>query len=112
MAGQQYRVIRGIKDLPPRDVKVVRINADPTTIDLISSNKALAFDFLIKNDDATTANVQVEENLTYTVGSGSSVGETDVQVSRIIVSGITNGYVILHIVELDVLRRIDALEVR
>lgn len=108
----QYRVLKAIKDLPPRDVLIKRITADPTTIDIVSTHKALAFDFVIKNNDATTANVQVEDNLTYEIASGSSVGESDIQIGKLVISGITTGYVILHVLDIALLQKLTAVEVR
>lgn len=111
MAGPIYRVLRSTKDLPPRRVIVKLITASPFTLDLVATHGAIAFDVLVRNQDIVNANVIINDNLGYTLETGESVQHSDIQTTALTVTGITTGFVILHVLDLALLKRLQAVEV-
>jgi len=111
MARAQYKVLRSTRDLPPRRVITKIITADPFTLDLIATHNSIAFDVLIKNRDAVNASVIIDENVGYTLGTGETAQHSDIQTTQVQVTGITTGFVILHVLDLQLLKRLQAVEV-
>lgn len=107
-----FSVIRPIKDLPPRNIRVFSITADPTVIEFITTHKELAFDIALINDSGGTVTLFINEETTGIPISNNDVFSlSDVQVGRIRITGATSGTtVIANVLGIDLLQRLNREE--
>ena len=106
----KFKIVKGINDLPPRNIKVFKIGASGLDLNIVEKYNSMALDVQISNKDAGTATVQINGEIGYTLGSGDDQTHNNIQASSISVTGITSGFVILQLIPLPELRKVGAVE--
>ena len=107
-----YQIIRSVNDLPPRDVKVFPLT-NPIDIDLVQTHNEIAIDIVVDNRDAAaTLSISISDQDAFTLSESSAFAASDVLIQRFRVSGSTSGTVVVHVISIDLLRKLNAVEVR
>lgn len=107
-----YQVTAPVKNLPPRQIRVISITTNPTSINFIQQWGEICLDVEITNSDGATASVFINDEIAYLLNGGNSKAHEEVVVQAMTVSNITSGFVIAHVLKVNLLQRLGALEVR
>lgn len=105
----RYRIIAPRSNLPISETRVVPITTDPITINAIARWNAIILDYALEVD-AGTATIAINEEPTFDITT--SVAETNTHIESIVITGITNGDLILHVLDINLLKRLNQIEIR
>jgi len=112
VSSQVYQVILPLSQLPPRDIRVVDIATDPTTVDFVYQHKELCFDLEINNTSGTACSVVINDQIAYLLNGGNAKNHSDVLIQKVTIGNITSGYLICHVIALRALEKIGALDTK
>jgi len=112
MAFRTYQIIKSVRDLPPRDIRVYS-PLDPLEVFFLRDEGVIAIDIAINNRSSTTAlTVNYNDEDAITIPLNEADARSDVYVERIRIADHTTFTCTAHVVSLDLLKKLNAVEVR